>query len=87
MNRIITLKLTFPHKKQYSSFDNFSLRSLPWNVEIYRFSKIANLLTKIPFKIVYILWDIHSPKNNSAVSRSSYVVKKKNSFTYAIVIF
>ena len=31
--------------------------------------------------------DIHSLKNNSGVSRYSYVVNKKNYLTYAIVIF
>ena len=53
-----------------------------WNIEIYRFSKILNSDTNwiFPIKFCIYSWDMHSWKNNSAVSRSSYVVNKKFSW-------
>ena len=89
-----TLKFTFPHKKQYSGFDNFRFFLCEDSYEIQKFTDLAKLLTLIKTEFVKFLSkfciypsDIHSMKTNSGVSRSSYLVNKKNAWTYTFVIF
>ena len=89
-----TLKVTFPQKEQYSSFDNFKFFLCEDSREIYKFTDLAKLLFLMQIEFFQFLskfcinsWDMHSSKNNSGVSRSSYVVNKTISLTYAFVIF
>ena len=74
-----TLKVTFPQKEQYSSFDNFKFFLCEDSREIYKFTDLAKLLFLMQIEFFQFLskfcinsWDIHSSKNNSGVSRSSY---------------
>ena len=90
-----TLKVTFPQKEQYSSFDNFKFFLCEESSEIRKFTDLAKLLFLMQTEFFQFLskfcinsWDIHSSKNGvSRVSRSSYVVNKTISLTYAFVIF
>ena len=90
-----TLKVTFPQKEQYSSFDNFKFFLFEESSEIRKFTDLAKLLFLMQTEFFQFLstfcinsWDIHSLKNGvSRVSRSSYVVNKTISLTYAFVIF
>ena len=84
MSRNIILKLTFPQKEQFSSFDNFNFFLFEDSREIQKFTDLAKLLILKQIDIFQFLsrfymypWDVHSSKNNSGVSRSSFLINKK----------
>ena len=89
------LKLTFSYGKLYANFGRFIFfREDGHEVSNLQISKILNTNTNqifpIPFKVIHIyLWDIHSLKNNTAVSRSGYLYRlnQKFSLTNAFVFF
>ena len=59
------------------------------NLQILQNFKLWLQIAFFKFLLKFFIYflDINSSKNNSALGRSSYVVSKKVSLTYAFVIF